>query len=312
MAVKARDDITLARVDDGADGAAGADGQMLYATCATASATVAKVATLAAGTLTLKAGATVAVRFTNANNAASPTLNIGGTGAKAIYTQGVRYAYWAAGATVIFTYDGTYWRVASEPVYASTVTVGNPAGKHVFIDDDGIDIRNGDTALASFEGGVVRFLSGIMSVGVIQAAGQEYNQSYVYSRDLRITAKAPGESGYEGAPHIIIDMSGVDINGITDTALKLLNSGTGDAGSALKFRETTGNLIYGCWSPGLYLYPGYYTSNGAPNNWAGMMLTLPSSDANGGYAKFAFSYDCKIYGLRQNSDGTVTQNWISV
>lgn len=312
MAVKARDEITLARVDDGADGAAGADGQMLYATCETVSATVAKVATLAAGTLTLKAGATVAVRFTNANNAASPTLNISGTGAKAIYTQGVRYAYWAAGATVIFTYDGTYWRVASEPVYASTVTVGNPAGKHVFIDDDGIDIRNGDTALASFEGGVVRFLSGIMSVGVIQAAGQEYNQSYVYSRDLRITAKAPGESGYEGAPHIIIDMSGVDINGITDTTLKLLNSGTGDAGSALKFRETTGNLIYGCWSPGLYPYPGYYTSNGAPNDWPGTMFTLPSSDANGGYVKFAFSYNCKIYGLRQNSDGTVTQNWAVV
>ena len=104
----------------------------------------------------------------------------------------------------------------------------------------------------------------------------------------------------------------VDINGITDTTLKLLNSGTGDAGSALKFRETTGNLIYGCWSPGLYPYPGYYTSNGAPNDWAGTMLTLPVSDANGGYAKFAFSYDCKIYGLRQNSDGTVTQNWAVV
>ena len=150
MAVKARDDITLARVDDGADGAAGADGQMLYATCATASATVAKVATLAAGKLTLKAGATVAVRFTYANNAASPTLNVGGTGAKAIYTQGVRYAYWAAGATVIFTYDGTYWRVASEPVYASTATIGNPGGYHVYIDGDSVAIRDGNKAISTF------------------------------------------------------------------------------------------------------------------------------------------------------------------
>lgn len=157
MAVKARDDITLARVDDGADGAAGADGQMLYATCATASATVAKVATLAAGTLTLKAGATVAVRFTNANNAASPTLNVGGTGAKAIYTQGVRYAYWAAGATVIFTYDGTYWRVASEPVYASTATIGNPGGFNIYIDGDSISIRDKSVAIASFTASQLNF-----------------------------------------------------------------------------------------------------------------------------------------------------------
>ena len=55
---------------------------MLYATCATASATAAKVATLSSGALTLTAGATVAVRFTNANTASSPTLNVGGTGQK--------------------------------------------------------------------------------------------------------------------------------------------------------------------------------------------------------------------------------------
>lgn len=147
MAVKASGSITLVRVDDGATGA---DGQMLYATCGTASATVAKAATLAAGTLTLKAGATVAVRFTYANNAASPTLNVGGTGAKAIYTQGVRYAYWAAGATVTFVYDGSSWRVASEPVYGSTATIGDPGGKHIYIDGNAVSIRNGSKILAKF------------------------------------------------------------------------------------------------------------------------------------------------------------------
>lgn len=154
MAVKASGSITLVRVDDGA---AGADGQMLYATCGTASATVAKVATLAAGKLTLKAGATVAVRFTYANNAASPTLNVGGTGAKAIYTQGVRYAYWAAGATVIFTYDGANWRVASEPVYASTVTIGNPSGYNVYIDGDSLSIRNKSVTVANFTASQLNF-----------------------------------------------------------------------------------------------------------------------------------------------------------
>lgn len=135
----------------GPSGAAGEDGQMLYATCGTASATATKVATLAAGKLTLKAGATVAVRFTYANTASNPTLNVAGTGAKAIYTQGVRYAYWRANQTVVFTYDGSYWRVASEPVYANTVTVGNPAAKNVYIDADSIDIRSGSNVLASFK-----------------------------------------------------------------------------------------------------------------------------------------------------------------
>lgn len=157
MAIKASGSITLVRVDDGADGAVGADGQMLYATSTTPSSTVAKVATLAGGTLTLKAGATVAVRFTNENNAVNPTLNISGTGAKPIYTQGVRYAYWAAGATVIFTYDGANWRVASEPVYASTATIGNPSGYNVYVDEDSVNIRSGDEVLSTFTKNSVDF-----------------------------------------------------------------------------------------------------------------------------------------------------------
>ncbi len=133
----------------GPAGSNGADGQMLYATCGTAAGTAAKVATLKAGSLALKAGATVSVQFTYANTAASPTLNVNGTGAKAVYTQGVRHAYWAAGATVVFTYDGANWRVASEPVYANTVTVGNAASGHIFIDSDSIDFMSGSSIFAS-------------------------------------------------------------------------------------------------------------------------------------------------------------------
>ena len=144
----------------GPAGAAGKDGQMLYATCGTAAATAAKVASLAAGTLSLKAGVSVAVKFTYANTASSPTLNVAGTGAKAVYTQGVRYAYWAANATVVFTYDGSYWRVASEPVYANTATVGNPAGKNVLIDGTGIKLRDVANVLASFIEDKISFFDG--------------------------------------------------------------------------------------------------------------------------------------------------------
>lgn len=134
----------------GEDGADGEDGQMLYATCSTPADTAAKVAELSAGEITLKAGVTVSVRFTYSNTSINPTLNIAGTGARAIYTQGVRYAYWAANATVVFVFDGTYWRTASEPVYANTATIGNPAGLNVYIDGSTVMIRNGTTVLSRF------------------------------------------------------------------------------------------------------------------------------------------------------------------
>ena len=94
----------------------GADGQMLYATCSTAAGTAAKVATLASGTLTLTAGAAVAVTFTNANTVANPTLNVSSTGAKTICAGGAALTAtskynWTAGATVVFVYDGTYWQM---------------------------------------------------------------------------------------------------------------------------------------------------------------------------------------------------------
>lgn len=136
--------------DTGPQGPKGADGQMLYATCSTAAGTAAKVATLSSGTLTLKAGVAVSVRFAHANTAASPTLNVSGTGAKAVYANGARYAYFVAGSSVTFVYDGSYWQVCSVPVYADVVTVGNPSGRNVHIDADSMDIRDGKTVLSSF------------------------------------------------------------------------------------------------------------------------------------------------------------------
>ena len=119
-----------------------------YGTCGTGAGTAAKVVTLSG--FKLYTGATIAVRFTYANTAASPTLNVNGTGAKAIYTMGTRYAYWSAGATVMFTYDGSYWRVCSEPVYASTATIGNPGAFNVYVDKSTVNVRNASKNLATF------------------------------------------------------------------------------------------------------------------------------------------------------------------
>lgn len=138
---------------DGKDGTDGADGKMLYGTCSTAGATATKVATVTGFTLT--AGTTVSIKFTYANSADAPKLNINSLGAKSIITNGATYAYWAAGASVVFVYDGTQFQVCSSPVYADTVTVGNPSSKNVYIDSDSVDIRTGTTVSSSFSGNAV-------------------------------------------------------------------------------------------------------------------------------------------------------------
>lgn len=206
----------------GQTGAAGKDGQMLYATCDTAAGTVAKVASLAAGSLSLKAGATVAVKFTYANTASSPTLNIAGTGAKAMYIQGVRDVYWTDGATVTFTYDGTNWRVASEPVYAPTATIGNAAGFNVYVDGTSVQVRKGSEELASFKGDEIRLGEGVDCAKVFICnleIGVDSEEMYLRNASTRISTKASHESGSTLVPSVVVNDKDTYVNGESMTAL---------------------------------------------------------------------------------------------
>lgn len=78
-----------------------------YSTSSTAAATTAKVATRSG--FILATGVHIAVKFTNANTAANPSLNVNNTGAKPIYQSGTVGASWSAGEVVEFVYDGTNW-----------------------------------------------------------------------------------------------------------------------------------------------------------------------------------------------------------
>lgn len=134
----------------GPQGEKGTDGKMLYATSSTESNVGDKIATLSSGEIVLTDGLTVSVTFTNGNTAASPTLNINSTGSNPIYTNGIQFAYWTAGATVVFVYSSGNWYSASTPVYANTATIGNPADKNIYIDSDSVDIRTGSIVSSSF------------------------------------------------------------------------------------------------------------------------------------------------------------------
>ena len=231
--------------EQGIPGTAGKDGQMLYTTCDTAAGTVAKVASLAAGTLSLKAGATVAVKFTYANTASSPTLNIAGTGTKAMYIQGVRDVYWTDGATVTFTYDGINWRVASEPVYAPTAPIGTAAGFNVFIDGTSVQVRKGTEELASFKGDEIRLGEGVdcakVFIGDLEI-GVDGAETYLRNLSTRISTKASHEGGSASVPSVVVNDTDTYVNGESMTALftKVSNKAN-KAWTRLKNQATVGN-----------------------------------------------------------------------
>lgn len=86
-----------------------------YATCSTSAGTRAKTATCTNSNFALKQGFNLAVKFSYANTATSPTLNVNGTGAKNIRLGNSNITpdlSWDAGDTVLMVYDGTYWQVA--------------------------------------------------------------------------------------------------------------------------------------------------------------------------------------------------------
>lgn len=100
-----------------------------YAECSTAAGTQAKAATICADSdttntaFTLIKGVSVTVKFTITNTAASPTLNINSTGAKAIYYNGaaITAGYLKAGKTYQFVYDGSYWQLVGDVDTTPTV-----------------------------------------------------------------------------------------------------------------------------------------------------------------------------------------------
>ena len=85
-----------------------------YGSCATEAATAAKV--VACTGFALATGSRITVRFTVTNTAASPTLNVNGTGAKALRYRNAAIAagYLAANRTYDFVYDGTYYQLVGD------------------------------------------------------------------------------------------------------------------------------------------------------------------------------------------------------
>ena len=90
-----------------------------YAVCSTAAATAAKTVNLTG--FVLEIGARILVRFNTTNTAVGPTLNVNGTGAKAIRYKNATVAASVLAAKSIreFVYDGAYWQIVGDIVQLS-------------------------------------------------------------------------------------------------------------------------------------------------------------------------------------------------
>lgn len=90
-----------------------------WGTCGTAGSTQTKVVTCP--DFVLYTGATINVRFSFANTATNPKLNVNNTGAIAIYAYGspmTKQYYWAADDLCQFVYSGSYWYLADSGTLA--------------------------------------------------------------------------------------------------------------------------------------------------------------------------------------------------
>ena len=98
-----------------------------FGTCSTAAGTAAKEVSITTGTFSLEAGATIAVKFSNANTAGTPTLNVNSKGAKNIFVNGAQITTGGNKSlltgTVIFVYDGTQWHLIGNYYDTNTQTV---------------------------------------------------------------------------------------------------------------------------------------------------------------------------------------------
>lgn len=118
------------------DGIVQASGAIAYGVCDTAGATASKVVTVSHNGFKLVTGSQVLIKFTNANTVASPTLNVNGTGAKAIRRYGTTApstsaaSSWNAGSVILLIYDGTDWQMVGflNTTYSSMTDAEYQAG----------------------------------------------------------------------------------------------------------------------------------------------------------------------------------------
>ena len=140
-----------------------------FGTCSTEAGKAAKTVTITSGTFNLEAGARVTVKFSAANTANNPTLNVASKGAKNIFHKGTQITTGDNKAllagTVDFVYDGTQWHLVGNYIdtkNAGTVTsITLKAGTGISLDTDNTAITSSGTRTISLKAATTTSIGGI-------------------------------------------------------------------------------------------------------------------------------------------------------
>lgn len=192
-----------------------------YGTCSTAAATAAK--TVACTGFALVTGAEITVKFTVTNTASSPTLNVNGTGAKAIYYRGsaITAGYLAANRTYTFRYNGTQYDLVGDVDTNSTYSAAGTSlglvksGGDVTISNGTITVNDDshNHTIGNVDG-LQTALNGKLGTTATAAAATKLANA----RDINLSGDASGSASFDGTQDVTISVTIPDMVAATSEA----------------------------------------------------------------------------------------------
>lgn len=188
-----------------------------YATCSTSGSAAAKTCSITG--FSLVTGARVIVRFSYANTAANPTLDVSSTGAKAIYYKGsaIPSNYIKQYTVLELVYDGSYWYVVGDLTQYLVDTLVSPTV--LYTSTTGIYASATQTWAYTTVSGLSTWKEVRLWVEVGDATC-----GYVTVNTTKSTAYVNGyySTAYNGAMRVIADFAnnrvGVYVTGVTGWA----------------------------------------------------------------------------------------------
>ena len=275
------------------------------ADCSTDAATVAKEVTVDG--FVLEAGARVLIRFTVTNTAASPTLNVSGTGAKAIYYRNaaITAGYLAANRIYEFVYDGaqyeligdvntdtntTYTAASATPLVAGTAAVGTSA-KYAREDH----VHPAQTSVSGSSGSC----TGNAATATKLAA----------AKTIAISGGATGTAtSFDGSSNITIPVTALDMSKASAGTLAVARGGTGLTASPSMLvnlaSTTAANVLAASPRPGVTgVLP---IANGGTGSSTKNFVDLSSNQAIAGTKTFSSSIQSHgVHNLADITKGVV-------
>lgn len=231
-----------------------------YGTCSTAADTSAKTVSISSGSISsLASGLRVTVKFTNANTASNPTLNVSSKGAKNIFHKGSRITTGTNKSLLAgvcdFVYDGTQWHLVGNYI-DSHYTAYNYVGAADAASNAAT--TNGNTYLKLYENGTKRSqfkISGSDGPTVTSDASGNItvglSNSGVTASSYGPSANAtPAHGATFSVPEITVNAKGIVTSAATRTITLPADSNTHNSHAIISGTKADNTQIKGTASSG--------------------------------------------------------------